>query len=95
MKGTSVPAKRPRARLQRRALLVVTVLIFSLLQMTTLVSSSATAFEDTKVPSPLDVVTTTLSAAGVTPGAKITVLTGTAVTDQATLTGVKAHADSK
>src|SRR5687768_1011155 len=72
---------------QRRMRLVAAFVVFSLLQWTTLVDSSAAAFDSTRTNPSRVTVTTTLSGAGATPAAKITVLTGTAVTDQATLTG--------
>src|SRR5882672_7968528 len=68
----------------------VVVLLLSMSQTGFVASSTAAAREsDSKKAI---TVTTILSAAGVTPAAKITVGTGTSVTDQAKLVGAKAHA---
>ncbi|MDQ2914101.1 MAG: hypothetical protein M3T56_12700, partial [Chloroflexota bacterium] len=68
---------------------LIVVLVVGLLPMVTLAGPAAARENDRQQHT---MVTTTLAAAGVTTGAKITVLTGTAVTDQATLTGARAKA---
>src|SRR6267143_155947 len=67
---------------------LVLVVVVSLEIMTFGQSAAATSIDKMNGPA----VTTMLSAAGVTPAPKITVLTGTSVIDRATLSGVAAKA---
>ena len=77
-------------RWQRRGATFVVILVVVLLEMMTVVSPSAAVTPNDKMNGPA--VATTLAADGVTPAPKITVLTGTPVIDQATLSGVGAKA---
>ena len=70
---------------------VVLVVVVSLEIMTFGQSAAATSIDKMNGPA----VTTMLSAAGVTPAPKITVLTGTSVIDRATLSGVAAKASGR